>query len=1033
MKTAKRVLAILLAMLMAVSTLAVAASAADSIASQLASGNTASISQNTRESVVITKDATIDLGGKILKSVPGSPAITVKNGATVTIKNGYVESYFENYSGVTPELLDRIGRAAPSAIVAYGAGTKVVLEDVRALGGLIRIPTTTEWFFPVGSALKIYSGAEAELNGAVLVGSYAISNDPAKTGRPDATVTINEGILFGYIDYIKRVTNDAVIVPETVEKVNAASRIEGYLNDGVALTAGERDLLKKAMDDRVYLFTQKPVDDTALVTFDENDDSAIITASTVEHLTREDGGHKNTDCCYKYVPESAYDAETKETYELNHPYEAVELEGKEIRINYRLEFELKGDFKKLADKLKDDQSMEFFRRYYNKAVSKADSVYKEAIKTYDKYIDKLVKLYKDIDAAGEAGVTLNGQIYTLSNELGDNFYAILRSILSLGGVSVYKKATGLDLTTLAFTSKDPLYNRGANAPKAGTYDVDPDSKTTESYKVNGQWVDVDVYTITRLGPLDRIDPVVEEFKAIKGDASLGDQTKWIQYAHLAIDNYHDMLKVFEEAETALRDFQKLLDTNSTIKALVEEMKMDDQVKEITKLADAARDAKAAVKTATDNSIVKTFMNKIDANANNGTVETYVNKVKGAVNNYRKYFKAEDFVTDDEFGIAYIVTGPTDTYTIPRAKLHVSVLGDGKVNYVPDTVAAGVAKNTDYPYSNVSYSKTVTLTAVAEAGNEFLYYMASDTQRIISTNPTLVIDTQIDRYVDAVFESTAKSMVIFTNRSGVICGDLPYADAVDTSSIDVPAYQGYDSIGWGPKGSKTLTATDYVSAYQYGNSAFESGANYKIFGYAFKLNRTTANKYLVTPKYTAAQTFEISFNDNGEVWSKTAKIGDSVTYTATGDNFAYWKNDKGQIVSVYPTYEVQAIQPATLTAVYNATAADTGYVNIVAAVQEDTRVRLYSERSIPANRKVLSNGVIISFTDDIQIPRVEDIDGENVIGKYSTLKTNQGVYATGLKNTTIEDYPTGIFVCAFVELQTATGSEFIYSDPYSTLS
>jgi hypothetical protein len=1027
MKTAKRVLAILLAMLMAVSAFAVAASAAESIASQLASGNTASISQNTRESVIIEKDATIDLGGKILKSVPGSPAITVKNGATVTIKNGYVESYYNNYVGVSPELLDGIVHTAPSAIVATGAGTTVILEDVRAMGGMVRIPKTKEWFVPTGSALQLSGGAKGILNSAVLIGRYGVNNDPAGTGRADGKVEINDAILFGYLDYVKRVYNGLVYDAAAVEKVNAKDRVVGYLNDNITLTAGEKDLLDKALDDRIYIFTKKPVDDQAIVTINRNTEQATITASTVEYLTREDGEHKNTDCCYKYVPFSAYDAATGETFDLDTPIAAAAVEGKDIRIHYRLEFELKGDFKKLANNFD-----YYFNKYYPKAIEKIDASYDEIVTKYDQYFKKFEDLYRELDKAGAIGVEIDGRVYSLSNEMKDTFYAIERALLSIGGVTLYKAATGNDMTTQQFSSNDPLFNYGAAVPAAGTYDANEFLYTDTKPVPDGQggytFKDVDVYKVTRLGPLDRVAPVLDAFKAIKGNSSLGDQTKWNAYAHLILDNYHSVLKVFEEAETALRKIDTLLKTEP-YKSLVQKVKdASSTLSLLDGLADSARDAKVAVDTALDHPIVKSVLEKIDANANNGTVEQYMAKVKRAINDYRTYFTPEDFLADDgAFGLAYTVNGPTEEVIIEKAKLHVKAFG-GVVNFVSDTIGAVPAKTEQW--TDVPYAQTVTMNAVADAGNEFMYYLDAYTDRILSTNPTMVVDTQAERYITAVFESTNNALVTLTNHSGVLVDSVPYsADGTDVSGVDVPTIKGYDVNGWGPKGATTLASTDFTSAYRSGSSAFENGANYNINGYAFKLNATTANKYLVTPKYTAASKFTITFVDGNTVWSKVVDINTNVTYTASGANFSYWMNDKEQIVSVYRTYSANAIEEATFTAVYDADVAETGYANIVSVIEEDVRYRVYGERSIPAGRKVLSNGFISSYDPAIQEPVITDVNNDTVKASYSTSTSNQGVVGKGYLKTTVAANPNGIYVRYFVELATATGSEFIYSDVY----
>ena len=1023
MKTAKRVLAILMAMLMAVSAFAVAASAAESIAAQLASGDYASISQNTRESIVITKDATIDLGGKILKSVPGSPAITVKNGATVTIQNGYVESYYKNYSGVTPELLDGIVNSSTAGIQASGAGTKVILKDVRVMGGMVRIPSTTEWFVPTGSAVKLFDGAEVELDGAVLIGSYGVSNDPLEIGRADGKVTIKEAIVIGALDYVKRVYNGVFYDEATVEKVNAADRIAGFLNSNVKLESYEQDLVDKALDDRIYIFTQKPVDDQAIVTLNKNTGKATITASTVNYLEREIGVPKSTDCSYRYVPINAYDVESGKTYALDTVYPVAELEGKEIRINYRLQFELKGDVKKVANN---------FDYYYNKAynmlISKADSVYTTALREYDKFIAQVVDLYKQVDEAGQKTVTIdgepvivNGQPANLSNLLGDNFYFLLRSILTVGGVTMYEGATGLNFTTKRFS--DLLYNNGEAAPDPADYVLGAEHP---DWNIDGFYEPY--YDVEVLGTLDKVQALIDGFKAIKGDASFGDQSKWTAYAHYVLDNYNSVLDLFEELYTKVNKLKAdITDPNTDIGAAIEQLGMSSKLNQLDKIINMLNDADIAVDTALSNEIVADVKAKLDAHANDGTVETYMAKVIRAVNNYREYFTPENFLAEDgKFGLAYVVTGPTETVVIEKGLLNVSVIGSGVVNYVSDNAPADKAETFDW--TTVPYNKAVTLNAVADAGNEFLYYVDSYTQRILSTNPTLVVDTKIERYVEAVFESVNASKVVFTNTSGVICEDLPYSASIDASGVEAPVTAGYNLLGWGPNGTDTLTSADFVSAYKNGNSAFENGATYNIRGYAFKLNSTTSNKYLATPQLEAAQTFTVTFIDGDNEWSRTVNIGSAVSYTAQGDGFKYWQNEQGQIVSVYRSYSSQAFQETTLTAVYSGDVDEHGYVNIIAAIEEDVRVRVYAERSIPANWRIISVGAVVSYTDDVKIPTVADIDNVSVKGVYSTKKTSQGIFSFGMTRTSLGNNNGVGYARAFVEIETPSGSFYVYSAP-----
>lgn len=1026
MKTAKRVLAILMAMLMAVSVFAVAASAAGSLQTAIdnaAAGATVKINSNTKESVTINKNLTLDLGGKILKSVEGSPAITVSNGAQVTITNGYVESFYYSYSGATQKTLDILKDITtaknPSAIVAKGAGTKVTLTDVRAMGGLVRIPKTREWFVPTGSALKIYGGATAELNNAVLIGSYAVSNDPDNTGSPAGTVVVNDAILIGFMDYVKRASG-LVYDEATVEKVNAADRIAGFLNDGIKLEKKEINLLKKVMDDRVYIFTTKPTDDKAVVTINMDAQTAVITAEVVEDLV-------NTDCSYKYVPENAYDVATGKTFALDTEIPAAEVLDKDIRINYRLEFQLKGDIKKFANNFGAK-----FDEYYAKAIQKADAAFTQVLDTYDSKLQQLADIFDKVDEAGGTSITVGGTTYNAANELGDDFWAIERAILSVGGVTLYNKTeAGEDgFTTMKF--KSPLYNNGAAAPAEGTYVKG--AAHSDFDIVDGQIVPITYYDVEQLGTLDKLNALIEEFKAIKAGASLGDQSKWVDYVQFVVDNYEGVLDIIAEAETNLKALQTTLKTGK-VGEVVDALGMKSELKTLDNIVNAVVDVNDAIDTALDNSIVADVRAKVNAHANDGTVEEYVGKVKAFVNDYTTYFTPEDFLLEGgAFGKTYRVTGPTRVEIIAKGKLNVKVLGDGSVAYTPDNAVAGSTASEQFV--GIGYDKAVTLTATAKNGAEFMYYVNTDTQRILSTDPVLEINTQIERYVEAVFESASNAQVVFTNGSGVISDVKAYTGSIDTASVEKPYTAGYNVTGWGPNGNTTLTSADFVSAYQNGSSAFVNGAVYNSKGYAFKLNASTANKYLATPKYEAKSQLKIYFYDEANADEKfgsdAVPFGKTITYTAQGENFLYWaEKDTGVVRSLYATYEVQALKDLDLVAVYgNDTVAD-AYVNIAHAVEEADRVVVYGERSVAASRKILTVGMVVSFVDAIPEPTVELVDRTNVLMAVSTRKDAQGIVNVGITNATMNKagHDGVCYVRAFVELETATGSEYVYSDTY----
>ena len=1054
MKTANRVLAILMAMLMAVSTFAVAASAAGgSLQAKIdaASANsTVSISANTKESVTISKNLTLDLGGKILKSVEDQPAITVTNGAQVTITNGYVESYCKNYNGGM-EAVKTLTKITVSAIVAYGQGTKVILDDVRAMGGLFRVPSMTDYYVPLGSALKLYNGAEAELNNAVLMGSYAVSNDPRGLGRADGKVTVKDAILIGFIDYIKRAYNGIEYDDATVEMVNAADRIVGFLNDGITLTEGEEKLLDKALDDRIYIFTTKPTDENAIVTIDKNTGFAKITA---EEITTEMG--KTTDCCYKYVPEYAYAVETNEKFALNENILASKLEDKTIRIKYRLYFELKGDIKKYVNNFD-----AYYRRAYELAVEMADAGLSRALNLYESKIQELADVYSTLDEAAAKTITIDGHTYSAASELGDDFYAIVRGLLDLGGIKLYNKSAASEETFTTAKFEGAIYQNGDLAPQEGTYEINEANATPyyaededgnpildpETYEpiLAGYY-----YEVTSLGTLDRADALLNGLLAAKGE-TFGDQEKWDDVAQYIVNHYDEIFDFIDELvyeptsandtkpEGKLIAFKKTL-TTGTVGSIVETLGLKSKLNMLDSLIKAIKEAKKGLDTALDHPYVTEYRSKVDDlktaddSIINPTIAEYVGKAKRAINDYTVYFTPEDFILDGKFGKTYQVDGPTIKKIIEIGKLNVVNAGSGTVAFVTDAGDTGVC-NAVTDYDTVAYGEYVTLTAQPAEGSEFLYWLNTDTDRILSTDKVYKVNTQVKLYVRAVFEAVGNSKVVLTNNSGVLVDTKPYnGESLSLSGVDAPALSGYNQTGWGPNGqTETLSNDDFTSAYASGNSAFSNGAYYNSKGYGFKINSTTENKYLVTAKYDAKSSYTVTFVDpqaQGEPKVYTGvKYGYRTPYvTAAGADFSYWQDQDGNVVSVYAKYRVTATRDVTLTAVYGDAK---GYgLNITSC--DDTgadRISFIAERSVAKSYTAKSQGFIYSCDAEITEPKMADVDANELVYKtYSTNNPYEGVAALNVDRSLMVDGVVNVVY--YVEIATADGTDYLYSAPYT---
>ena len=257
-----------------------------------AAGTTVTLPEDVTASVVIDKDLTLDLGGHELVGAEGEIAITVEN-ADVTVRNGHVYSKFENVRSA--ELAATVVDESPAAIRVIGGS--LTAEGLRVVGSFARIPTTTKYHLPTGSAIEAVNGAEVTVIQSSLVGRYGVNNQV--TGLPaGGKVTIEDGILMAFMRGVKDMSK--LVLGDGTEDVNAADRLEGFLNSGIKLEARERNLMKTVFADRLHIYT-KSVDDAPEVEQVSCDGTAVATAKVDDSRVWEN--NTSTDASYKFVPD----------------------------------------------------------------------------------------------------------------------------------------------------------------------------------------------------------------------------------------------------------------------------------------------------------------------------------------------------------------------------------------------------------------------------------------------------------------------------------------------------------------------------------------------------------------------------------------------------------------------------------------------------------------------------------------------------------------------------------------------------------
>jgi len=1034
MKSAKRILAIVMAMLMVIGTCAVAASAASSLQNAIdAAGSSYTMSGKSVGSIVIDgkNDFTLDLNGYELVSDYGAPAITIKNSTNVTVKNGQVFSRFANVKSEDMLRMLKNGES-PSAIVVEGGS--VVLQGLRVDAGRTRIPTTREWFVPTGSAIQAYGNAKVTLKQVSAVGDYAVYNSAA-------TVTVEDAILVGYMAAVLKAGN-VVAAEGTEEKVNAADRIAGYLNSGVKLTAKEKEMVKKIFGQRVIIYT-KSVETEAPVTV-TNGTTVDVEATAISYIWENGAGGLGTDCSYKYIPEYLV-LENGTRYALvaeGDKYTAHVTGESNVtenaQISYRLEFALEKDIQKYIAAY--DNLDEYYTKVINKAKALWDSSNKDAqdfMGAYTYYTRQAREAFQYLlDTADDLYDQTNGNVNLWDN---DSFVNLVRALVAIGGGVVNKdylvgdqipgvnRLSGSAYKTLFGTTQGATTPTAYKDPATGAYYYDVDA------------VPAGMQPLFVYGTLDKIALLVADMDAYM--ANIDDESTWANIAYWGYVNYENVLGFIPELK------EEIAAVKSAVNSLGGEGLVDQiaTIKDKLSLLDDADSllgsAQTAVNEVLSSSTVQYILDTVDSKSE-AQLKGYVNKVIRMYHNRDDYFTKENFVLEDgTVGKGYSVYGPIDLTEINgNVKIKVTIDGaadiDTKVTVALDGASEGVVSGTTYYFDT-----TATLTAIAAGNDEFLYWVNTETDRILSTESTLTFNTKIDRNIKAVFVSTEdedgfeNALATFTNNSGAITGSFAFEP--DGSSINYeglitkePYLPGYTFSNWGfaENGAIDLEAAQANSDNKYltGNSVFATMDQYYDYkGYALPVH-DGSESYIVMPAFTLSNsTAHITFVDKkaNTQYNADLKYGYSVTVNATDDpSFSYWADAKtGEIVCLNKTFTYQSIanrtpeNAANFVAVYNGPSSEIFASRIAVVAKESDKVTLYTTRTIKSGYSFNTNGVVFSFTN-----AKPEVNAEGTFKGTSKSNAANGTYIVALANSTITGSASGVvYARPYVEINGVT--------------
>ena len=956
MKTAKRVLASIVAVLMIVGTCVIAASAAGTLQAQIDGGAaTIKLTGHTTESITVNRDITIDLNGYRLLGEPGKAAIRITAG-NVTVTNGQVVSQYKNVPSA--EMLQNVFKDSPPAIRISGGS--LVVDGVRLIGGKVRVPTTTDKFVPSGSGVQSYNGAPVTLKRTTLFGDYGVNN-AVRQNPAGGVVTIEDAIILSYTKAVK----GSYVVADGSEEIVAADRILGVLNSGITLTDGEKEIVDNVFDERVIIVTKtaetltSELDETTpLVKKIEGQDLAEIEAPVLDYTWETT---KCTDCSYRLVPEAI--KLTDGTYAALDAAEA-EFVNEDSQIRYRVQFEISDKARPYVESLLAEGldnpldgvlgwAGEYINDYYALACNNTKTSY---VDSYDELIAELGDLMTTIDEAG------NIEVFGQDIRELDEYNEIRKALYSLAGVTGFDaKNTGYDFTTNQYNT---IF--GTNVTELPEY----------------------------VGTLDRVQALKDQMEEIlgpnlfKNTAAYGDLAVW------AVETaYPQLMETLDDVVAKLTDLQDLLNQDR-YQAVLDALEIGSGT--LGLLTEGVDNAKMIKQTITDILGSGDAAATIDyLNTHKDELKGYVDKAVEVIENWRTYVTPEKFIVDNTYAKAYSTLGPIEIeeLTAPN-NLHLTITGAGKVAY--NALVNGTTR-TDDEY--VGFRDTFTLTAVPDEGFEFLFWVNKEgsSNRILSTEETFTWVTSIDRDIEAVFNYIEEPVAYFTNPTGDICGfstvDTDAMVAMVTEDISKPYIAGYGFDGWPclTDGGIQLTDADNT-AYFTGDSAFATLNAYYGEEGAVLLVRPESTSYIVTTKYSKNGGYTVTFIDNGQTIVEEGNYSDIARRTSSYAGDAYWvdANDESKIVCVNKAFPYQIIDSASFKSVQGTCPVDT--VTTTTVREENGTVVFYVQRS--TNKNIKTTGIVYSVSGN----SMPTIGGEGCTKASAKFTDKTGLYAPSVNLT-----------------------------------
>lgn len=295
-----------------------------------------------------------------------------------------------------------------------------------------------------------------------------------------------------------------------------------------------------------------------------------------------------------------------------------------------------------------------------------------------------------------------------------------------------------------------------------------------------------------------------------------------------------------------------------------------------------------------------------------------------------------------------------------------------ISYTPDYKVTVIDPANTYSPSNVfTVAEGNTIDYTASGKDNFDYWENSHGVKV-STDPSLK-DFPVyysDTYT-AVYKKTGAKVVYYTPYGGVY--RTYYKNDVFTEAPEVPTLYGYAPGNWD---KDYATVKDLLK------------------------NATDSSEISVKPEYPtndSSMKYEINIDatkfgkESVEKLSKVVNELVTASIDANKEKFAYWKDDKGNIVSYNPTYYFLANRKVTVTAVSTEEATDPEKKGVITQIEYDETSRtVIFEYTVPDDFTMNYVGVLGSTNEGILTNAVVNVDAKGV---YQLGNSNCSGYKT----------------------------------------